>query len=146
QASDLAGNLSTATNLTFTLDASSPTLTAALASDTGSSSTDLVTSNATIGGQITDTPSSSTTFALTGSADGGSTISLGNVGTSFTLNSAGSFGLANGAHILHLQVADLAGNLSSISDVTFTLDASSPTLTTSLASDTGSSNSDFITS
>ncbi len=57
--------------------------------------------------------------------------------------------LADGSHTLHVQATDGAGNVSGTFDVLFTLDTSTktaPTVTAALLHDTGTSDSDGITS
>ena len=54
-ASDASGNVSPQFNLAFTLDTAGPTITAALAKDTGSSAKDGITYDDTVNGKATDT-------------------------------------------------------------------------------------------
>ena len=134
---DAAGNTGSA-SLTFTLDTTAPVVTR----EPGdrhrfSSSSDKITSNA----------------ALTGSGDANAVVTLKEGSTTLgtaTANSSGvwSFtptGLANGAHTIVASETDAAGNTGSAS-LTFTLDTMAPVVTQSLATDTGSSASDKITS
>ena len=133
---DLAGNTGSAT-LGFTLDTVAPVLTAALVSDTGSSPTDHNTSNA----------------ALTGTAEASRTVTVSNGATLLGTTTAGadgawSFtpaGLADGAYTLTAAEVDVAGNTGSIA-IGFILDTVAPTVTSNLASDTGGSATDRITS
>jgi class 3 adenylate cyclase len=133
---DVAGNAGSA-SLIFTLDTTPPTVTESLASDSGSSSADKITDNAT----------------LTGSADANAlvhfTVDGSSISETTTANAAGTWtftppGLADGSHALVASEADIAGNIGSAS-LTFTLDTTAPAVTESLASDTGSSPSDKIT-
>ena len=123
--------------VTFTLDTVAPTVTAHLAHDTGSSSTDGITSNP----------------ALTGTADANAVVTLTEGSTvlgTATANASGAWsftptGLAQGAQTITASETDLAGNTGSAS-VSFTLDTVAPTVTAQLAHDTGSSSTDGITS
>src|ERR1700681_3859177 len=111
--------------------------TESLVSDTGSSSTDKITSN----------------DALTGSGDPNAVVTLKEgavtLGTA-TANASGvwSFtpvGLSDGAHTIVASETDVAGNTGSAS-LTFTLMTTAPAVTEVLAVDTGISSSDKITS
>ena len=132
---DLAGNIGSAA-LGFTLDTVAPTVTAALATDTGSSPTDRNTRSA----------------ALTGTAEANSTVTVSNGATTLgtTTASAGGgwnftpVGLAYGTYTLTAAATDLAGNTGSIA-LGFTLDTVAPVLTAALVSDTGASAIDRIT-
>jgi pimeloyl-ACP methyl ester carboxylesterase/Ca2+-binding RTX toxin-like protein len=112
---DLAGNTGTAT-LGFTLDRAAPTMSTALVSDTGSSSSDGITSNPAITGT-----GEANTLVTIRAADG---TALGTVMADDT--GAWSFtptGLADGAHILSAFQTDLAGNIGTAT-LSFTLDSS----------------------
>ena len=132
---DLAGNTGS-TTLAFTLDTAVPTVTAALASDTGSSATDRITRSA----------------ALTGTAEAGRTVTVSNGATvlgTTTANASGvwSFaptGLADGNYNLTATETDVAGNTGSTT-LAFTLDTTAPTVTAALGFDTGGSAIDRIT-
>ena len=123
--------------VSFTLDTVAPTVTAHLAHDTGSSSTDGITSNP----------------ALSGTADANAVVTLTEGSTvlgTATANASGAWsftptGLAQGAQTITASETDLAGNTGSAS-VSFTLDTVAPTVTAQLAHDTGSSATDGITS
>ncbi|MBO0717711.1 MAG: hypothetical protein J2P55_10310, partial [Rhizobiales bacterium] len=141
-ATDAAGNSTTQT-LTFTLDAAAPSITAALANDTGVSATDRITSDDTVSGKIGDATDNIVTFkaGLDGTANGTSVLAALNADGSFTLTpkvlqvlTGGA--LADGAHTLHLLATDAAGNTGTF-DLSFLLDASGPTITAALAHDTG---------
>ncbi|MDR3473758.1 MAG: Ig-like domain-containing protein [Devosia sp.] len=132
---DTAGNVGT-TSLTFTLDSVKPVVTERLVSDTGSSSTDKITSNP----------------ALTGTGDANSVVTLKEgitvLGTT-TANAAGVWtftpvGLAQGANTIVASETDVAGNTGTVS-LAFTLDTLAPAVTEKLVSDTGSSSTDGIT-
>ena len=133
---DAAGNTGTA-SLTFTLDSVAPAVTMALASDTGSSSSDKITSNP----------------ALSGTGDANAVVTLTQGATvlgTTTANASGAWsftpsGLAQGAQTIVASETDAAGNTGTAS-LTFTLDSVAPAVTVALASDTGSSSSDKITS
>jgi hypothetical protein len=126
---DLAGNALGPANLvasfagviigTSTIDTSAPTVTIALANDTGSSATDLITANGTLTGSVVDPDGigSSSVVTLTE----GATV----LGTA-PINSSGQWtfapvGLADGQHTIVAAATDAAGNIGSAS-LTFTLD------------------------
>jgi hypothetical protein len=151
-ATDKFGNTKTL-NITFTLDTAVPVLTASLASDTGVSASDGITSNDTITGKVTDGTSIAT---LSAGFDGAAASSFTNItnqitaGGTFTLTPAllatiAGGTLANGAHVLHLTATDTVGNVTSLA-VSFTVATVAPSLTAALANDTGVSASDGITS
>ena len=112
-------------------------MTVALASDTGSSSSDKITSNP----------------ALSGTGDANAVVTLTQGATvlgTTTANASGAWsftpsGLAQGAQTIVASETDAAGNTGTAS-LTFTLDSVAPAVTVALASDTGSSSSDKITS
>jgi len=135
QATDIAGNFRT-TNVTFTLDTTPPHLTAGLTDDTGSSSTDRITSNPAISGTVTDSLHVVSLLAGLDNAAPSSFVDVTHTvsnGT-FSLNYStltqinGDMVLANGSHTLYLVAKDAAGNTSN-AQVTFTLDTASPTIT-----------------
>src|SRR5205807_85148 len=134
---DAAGNTGSA-SLTFTLDTTPPAMTELLVSDTGSSSTDNITSN----------------DALSGSGDqnGRAPCREGGVANAVTAtaNSSGAWSFtpadrADGTHAVVASETDAAGTTGTAS-LTFTLDTTPPAMTELLASDTGSSSTDNITS
>ena len=133
---DTAGNTGSI-QTGFTLDTTAPVVTAALASDTGSSASDGITSD----------------DALTGTAEAGGTVTVSNGTTVLGTTTAGadgswSFapaGLADGTYTLTASETDTAGNTGSV-QTSFTLDTTAPVVTAALAADTGSSASDGITS
>jgi hypothetical protein len=134
---DLAGNLSGTGSLgAVTVDATAPGAPgAALASDTGASSSDGVTSDGTV--NVTGLDGGA---AWEYSTDNGSSWNAG-TGTSFTL-AAGAYAAG------HVQVrqTDLAGNTGSAGSLgAVTVDGSAAAPGLALASDTGASSSDGIT-
>ncbi|OAF19403.1 DUF5801 repeats-in-toxin domain-containing protein [Bradyrhizobium neotropicale] len=144
KATDAAGNQSSASGgLTVTIDhviatPSTPDLIAA--SDSGSSSTDNITS--------VHTPT------FTGTAETGSTVSIFSDGTLVGTGVAtgGTYSivtssLADGTHVITAKATDVAGNVSSASaGLSVTIDDSAAAPTLALHSDTGLSSSDRITS
>jgi hypothetical protein len=133
---DIAGNTGTA-SLSFTLDSVAPVVTERLASDTGVSSTDKITSNP----------------ALTGSGDPKAVITLtvdGTPGFTTTANGSGMWtfvpaNLSQGIHTIVASETDAAGNTGTAT-LTFTLDSVAPSVTEALLIDTGASATDNITS
>jgi large repetitive protein len=150
KATDAAGNISVASaGLVINIDTSAPGAPSApdltAATDTGSSSTDNITRN--------------TTPTFTGTAEANSTVTLYDTNGSTVLGTATADGsgnwsittttLAAGSHTLTASTTDAADNTSAASaGLSLSIDSSAPTITFSnlaLASDTGSSASDFIT-
>ena len=118
------------------VDTTPPAVTAALAHDTGASSSDRITSNAAISG----TGDANTVVTLKeGVTLLGTTIADGTGAWSFTPT------LANGVHTITASETDASGNTGSTS-LTFTLDTKPPAVKAILSTDTGSSTSDGITS
>lgn len=146
--SDTAGNLSAASlSRSLTIDTvapaapSAPTLTAA--SDTGSSSTDRVTSNPTP--TVTGTNEASAIVTLYAGA-----TQVGSQTTASTTYSITSTALSEGQHTLTATATDTAGNLGPASPgTTITVDTTAPTAPSApvltAASDSGTSSSDGIT-
>ncbi|MCX8519008.1 MAG: Ig-like domain-containing protein, partial [Methylophilaceae bacterium] len=131
---DVAGNIGPNSTAIYTLLPSAVTPTLRLASDTGVDSSDGITNNATIlvGGlaQV-----ASWQYQI----DGSGAWLAGGTGTSFTASS--------GVHTYVARQIDLAGNTSVSSALgRYTLDTAIAKPSLSLASDTGSQASDFITS
>ena len=128
---DVAGNTGSAT-LAFMLNASAPTVTVALATDTGA-----------IGDKI------SNSAALTGMAEADRMVVILNgaatLGTAVA-DSSGSWSfaptLADGTYTLTAQETNVTGNTGS-AVLSFTLDSTVPTVTVSLASDTGTTGDDI---
>ena len=124
-----AAGLTGSSSLTFTYDTVAPTVTAALAHDTGG--TNNITSN----------------DALTGTADANAVVTLSEGSTvlgTTTANASGvwSFtptGLAQGSQTVTASETNAAG-LTGSSSLTFTYDTVAPTVTAALAHDTGGTN------
>jgi len=112
-ATDAAGTVSAASaTLVVTIDTTAPTVTATLVSDTGSSSSDKITSNP----------------AVTGVAVANSAVTISEGGTvlgTVTASSSGAWSftpvLSDGTHTLVANATDAAGNAGTAS-LTFTLD------------------------
>ena len=127
---DAAGNTSTiSTVVTYTLDTSVVAPTLALASDTGTNSSDNTTTNPTV--LVTGLESGATWQYQLDSTTGG-----------WLTGTASSFTASNGVHSYFVRQTDTAGNTSTISTSSYTL-LGTPTLR--LASDTGTSPTDGIT-
>jgi hypothetical protein len=147
---DAAGNASAASAaLSITVDASAPAvptaLTLATADDSGTSSSDRLT-NQTSGLTITGMAEANATVTL---REGATVIGTG------TSDGAGNFSidvaLGQGVHSITATATDMAGNASAASTaLSIAVDTSAPTAPTALvlavADDSGSSNSDRITS
>jgi hypothetical protein len=148
QATDAAGNISQASlTLTVTTDTAAPaapSIDLDAASDSGSSNTDDLTKDATP--------------TLTGVAENGTKVEVFEGGTSLgTVNANGTTGawslttaaLADGAHTFTAKATDTAGNTSGASaGLTVTVDTATtrPELNLVDSSDTGSSDTDNVTS
>ena len=127
--SDVAGNISVVGTLTFSLDTSAPVAPGvSLANDTGTSNSDLITSDGAL--TLSNIEAGA---AVEYSVDGGA-------------NWSGSFSAVEGANTVEVRQTDVAGNVSAIGTLTFTLDTGAAGLNVSLSNDTGSSNSDLVTS
>jgi len=126
---DIAGNVSTSATLTFTRDSLAPAaIKATLASDTGVSATDRVTSIGSL--TVTGTEVGA---RLEYSADGGKTW-------------ANTFTPIEGKNAIQIRQTDLAGNSSPVALFDFIRDTTAPaTPAVSLKTDTGSSSTDKIT-
>ncbi|MFZ2268532.1 MAG: Ig-like domain-containing protein [Azonexus sp.] len=149
KATDAAGNVSVASSgLTIVIDTTAPVAPSApdmsAGSDSGTASTDNITSN--------------TTPTFNGTAEANSTVKLYDTdGTTLlgttTADASGNWSitsatLAEGAHTLSTRATDAAGNISVASSLAVIIDRTAPTITfgnLALSSDTGSSSSDFIT-
>ena len=124
-----AAGLTGSASLNFTYDTAAPTVTVALAHDTGG--TNNITSN----------------DALTGTADANATVTLSEGSTvlgSTTTNASGAWsftptGLAQGSQTITASETNAAG-LTGSSSVNFTYDTAAPTVTVALAHDTGGTN------
>lgn len=129
-------------------DVDPPVVTVGLANDTGLSATDRITSDGTIRGSVTDAGRIVALLARLDAAPSAPlvdiTVNLGADGQ-YSLDRArleairgGS--LADGPHVFEVQARDEAGNTSSLSTFSFTLDTmppAAPTFGLSPASDTG---------
>ncbi len=153
RARDNSGDISGVTALTFTLDTSVTAPTVALANDTGASSTDRLTSDATIHGTAAD---SHGIVGLEAAFDLGANPAFQDLTPQLT-NGAFTFSpsdlatllgapLVDGSYTLLVRVRDGAGNLSATTTLSFTLDTSVVGPSVSLANDTGDSNTDRLTS
>ncbi|WP_244973343.1 beta strand repeat-containing protein, partial [Paraburkholderia rhynchosiae] len=124
---DVAGNVSAATSFSFTLDTAAAAPGVALATDSGSSGSDHVTSAG----------------ALTlGGVESGATVqySIDN-----GAHWSSSFSAAEGANSVQVRQTDVAGNVSAATSFSFTLDTAAAAPGVALATDSGSSGSDHIT-
>lgn len=141
---------STAYTHSYALDTTEPSITFSnfwLSADTGLSATDFITNFASQTVSVTLSSTLALGDVVYGSLDGGATwanISSKVSGTSLSWN-----GVTLGASsTLMLQVVDAAGNTGPISSQAYVLDTTAPTTTiasASFSSDSGTSNSDFIT-
>ncbi len=136
QFSDLAGNSSTTSALSMTLDTTAPVVTIGNAGGLTNQA------SPTIGGTVDVADAGATVTVLDGSTPVGTAIVQGdgNWSTSVTLNS--------GSNSLTAEVADAAGNSGLSNTVTYTLNTTAPTGGTpvlSAASDSGTSHTDGIT-
>ncbi|WP_271608351.1 Ig-like domain-containing protein [Bradyrhizobium sp. CCBAU 21359] len=139
--SDAAGNIATSGAVIYTLSTTGPTVTEALVADTGASATDHVTANPTVNG--TGLANTVVHFTIDGSP----------IATTVTTDAQGAWsftpsGLADGPHTIVASQTDLFGNSGSAS-LSFTLDTAAPSGGTpdlAAGSDSGSSNTDNITS
>ncbi|WP_232490568.1 beta strand repeat-containing protein, partial [Burkholderia ubonensis] len=124
---DVAGNTSSATSFSFTLDTSAAAPGVALTTDSGSSASDHVTNVGTL--NLTGIETGAT---VEYSTDGGHTWST-------------SFSAVEGLNDIQVRQTDIAGNTSSATSFSFTLDTSAAAPGVALTTDSGSSASDHIT-
>ncbi|RQR64585.1 hypothetical protein DIE18_05115 [Burkholderia sp. Bp9125] len=124
---DIAGNTSDPTSFSFTLDTSAATPGVALATDSGSSTSDHVTNVGTL--NLTGVETGAT---VEYSIDGGHTWNT-------------SFSATEGANDVQVRQTDIAGNTSDPTSFSFTLDTSAAAPGVALATDSGSSSSDHVT-
>uniref|UniRef100_UPI001FC8A98B Ig-like domain-containing protein n=1 Tax=Burkholderia ambifaria TaxID=152480 RepID=UPI001FC8A98B len=124
---DVAGNTSSATSFSFTLDTSAAAPSVALTSDSGGSSTDHVTNVGTL--NVTGIETSAT---VQYSVDNGAHWST-------------SFSAVEGLNNVQVRQIDVAGNTSTPTSFSFTLDTSAAAPGIALTSDSGSSATDHIT-
>ncbi len=116
--------------VSFTLDNTTPAITANLANDTGVSNEDQVTNDPTITGNLIE--SNLTSFKATLNTNNPVDISLNNDGsfslTKEKLTEINGGTLPDGSYTLQLIAIDNSGNNSEV-NVNFTLDTTAPTLT-----------------
>ncbi|RQY48395.1 Ig-like domain repeat protein, partial [Burkholderia stagnalis] len=124
---DIAGNTSSATSFSFTLDTSAAAPGVALATDSGSSASDHVTNVGTLNLTGVETGA-----VVEYSIDGGHTWST-------------SFSTTEGLNDVQVRQTDIAGNTSSATSFSFTLDTSAAAPGVALITDSGSSASDHVT-
>ena len=137
---DAAGNTGSSGAVVFNLSTTGPTLTEALTIDTGSSSSDHITSNDALTGS--GLASTVVHFSIDGSA----------IATTVTADATGAWsftpsGLADGAHTIVASQTDSFGNTGTAS-LSFTLDTTAPsggTPVLAAASDSGTSHTDGVT-
>ncbi|WP_157650384.1 Ig-like domain-containing protein, partial [Burkholderia ubonensis] len=124
---DIAGNTSSATSFSFTLDTSAAAPGVALTTDSGSSAVDHVTNVGTL--NLSGVEAGAT---VEYSIDGGHTWST-------------SFSAIEGVNDVQVRQTDVAGNTSSATSFSFTLDTSAAAPGVALTTDSGSSASDHVT-
>ncbi|MCU4121977.1 Ig-like domain-containing protein [Variovorax sp. N23] len=147
---DAAGNDSSLSFQNYTLDTTAPTksvATAAFSNDSGSSSTDFITSQAaqTVSGTLSANLASGETVYV--SLDNGATWSAAaaTVGTNAWSLAGRTLTASN---TLRVKVSDTAGNDGAVLSQAYVYDTTAPTTTfggLALSADTGASSSDFIT-
>ncbi|WP_260432371.1 Ig-like domain-containing protein [Burkholderia sp. Bp9140] len=124
---DVAGNTSNPTSLSFTLDTSAAAPGVALTTDSGSSATDHVTNVGTLNVSGVETGA-----VIEYSTDGGHTWNT-------------SFNAVEGTNDVQVRQTDVAGNTSNPTSFSFTLDTSATAPGIALTTDSGSSSTDHIT-
>ncbi|WP_196492936.1 Ig-like domain-containing protein, partial [Burkholderia stagnalis] len=124
---DVAGNTSSATSFSFTLDTSAAAPGVALTTDSGSSASDHVTNVGTLNLTGVETGA-----VVEYSIDGGHTWST-------------SFSAVEGLNDVQVRQTDIAGNTSVPTSFGFTLDTSAAAPGVALTTDSGSSASDHVT-
>ncbi|WP_175773155.1 Ig-like domain-containing protein [Burkholderia ambifaria] len=124
---DVAGNTSSATSFSFTLDTSAAAPGVALTTDSGSSATDHITNVGTLNLSGIETGAT-----VQYSVDNGAHWST-------------SFGTLEGLNNVQVRQIDVAGNTSSATSLSFTLDTSAAAPGVALTTDSGSSATDHIT-
>src|SRR5207248_3079597 len=143
------GNTTSGSGHSYTLDQTAPTAVAtvtAIGVDTGSSNSDYITSTAsqTVSGTLTGT--SASRESIHRSADDATWVTATVSGSSWS--ASGVTPSAGPTPPLH-DALPTAGNTTSGSGHSYTLDQTAPTAVatvTAIGADTGSSNSDYITS
>jgi hypothetical protein len=152
RAADVAGNTGIA-SLGAILNTTPPVVSASLANDNGASATDGLSNDASITGKVTDIVAIASLRAGFGAnpANFVSVLDALNPDGTFYLSAArlaaiNGGTLPDGSYKLSIQAADIAGNTSAVSSVSFTLDTVAPVLTIGkISPDTGTSASDGIT-
>ena len=133
---DAAGNTSTTSSVTVTIDTSATAGTLSLSnfSDSGTSSSDFISNDKTFG------------LILGGNETGGSVTYQAKAGSSWTDTSANSTDHSDANYEYRAVVTDAAGNTATTNSVTVTVDttATAGSVALSSFSDTGSSSSDLI--
>ncbi|WP_175729211.1 Ig-like domain-containing protein, partial [Burkholderia ambifaria] len=124
---DVAGNTSTPTSFSFTLDTSAAAPGIALTSDSGTSATDHITNVGTL--NVTGT-------------EAGATVQY-SIDNGVHWNT--SFSAVEGLNNVQVRQIDVAGNTSSATSLSFTLDTSAAAPSVALTTDSGSSATDHIT-
>ncbi|WP_175795321.1 Ig-like domain-containing protein, partial [Burkholderia ambifaria] len=124
---DTAGNTSSATSLSFTLDTSAAAPGVALTTDSGSNATDHVTNVGTLNLSGIETGAT-----VQYSVDNGAHWST-------------SFGALEGVNNVQVRQIDVAGNTSAATSLSFTLDTSAAAPGVTLTTDSGSNATDHIT-
>ncbi|WP_175748426.1 Ig-like domain-containing protein, partial [Burkholderia ambifaria] len=124
---DVAGNTSSATSLSFTLDTSAAAPGVALTTDSGSNAADHVTNVGTLNLAGVETGAT-----VEYSIDGGHTWNT-------------SFNAVEGVNDVQVRQTDVAGNTSAPTAFSFTLDTSAAAPSVALTADSGSSATDHIT-
>ncbi|WP_230973868.1 Ig-like domain-containing protein, partial [Burkholderia stagnalis] len=124
---DVAGNTSSATSFSFTLDTSATAPGVALTTDSGSSASDHVTNVGTLNLSGVETGAT-----VEYSIDGGHTWNT-------------SFSAVEGLNDVQVRQIDVAGNTSNPTSFSFTLDTSATAPGVALTTDSGSSASDHVT-
>ena len=123
--------------LAVIVDTVAPAVKESIAHDTGSSSTDKITSNDMLTGS--GDPNAVVHFTVDGKAIAGTATADASGTWTFTPTS-----LADGSHTIVASEADAAGNTGTAS-LAFKLDTTAPVVMESLAKDTGASSTDKIT-
>ncbi|WP_244103665.1 Ig-like domain-containing protein, partial [Burkholderia ambifaria] len=124
---DVAGNTSSATSLSFTLDTSAAAPGVALTTDSGSSATDHITNVGTL--------------SLSGIENGATVQYSIDNGAHWST----SFSAVPGVNNVQVREIDIAGNTSSATSFNFTLDTSAAAPGVALTTDSGSNATDHIT-
>ena len=114
---DIAGNVTTAWR-SFTVDRTAPAVTTALADDTGSSSSDSITSDPSLSGS--GDPNAVVHFIVDGSV----------IASTATADASGTWSfiptMADGSHTFVVSETDAAGNNGTSNPLTFALDTAAP--------------------